>query len=154
MKKILFTLFLMTALMTLLYAQDGMSGIKSDGTSYRILIVENSGFAAAQLKNILTDEGFKIIGSVRNGGASVDTYEKLHPNVDVVILDIEMSRMDGITALEKILQYDEKAKVVMISSLGMKDSAGESIEMGAKSYIVKPFDRYKVIERVEIALRK
>jgi two-component system chemotaxis response regulator CheY len=69
-------------------------------------------------------------------------------------MDITMPKMDGITALEKIMEFDKNAVVVMISALGKNDLVKKALLLGAKNYIVKPLDRQKVLERVVMALKK
>ena len=78
----------------------------------------------------------------------VEKYKELYPNVDLVTMDITMPKMDGVSALEKIIEFDKDAKVVMISALGKEDLVKKSLLVGAKNYIVKPLDRKKVLERV------
>jgi two-component system chemotaxis response regulator CheY len=63
-------------------------------------------------------------------------------------MDITMPKMDGITALEQIMAFDKNAKVVMVSALGKEELVKKSLMLGAKSYIVKPLDRKKVLERI------
>jgi len=65
-----------------------------------------------------------------------------------------MPKMDGVTALEKIIEFDKDAKVIMISALGKQDLVKKSLLLGAKNYIVKPLDRKKVLERVLMTLKK
>ena len=67
-------------------------------------------------------------------------------------MDITMPGMDGITALEKIIEYDGNAKIVMISALGKQDLVKRSFMLGAKNYVIKPLDRKKVLERLRSVL--
>ena len=127
-------------------------GLKPDGSPYRVLIVDDSLFIAKQLTQILTSAGFEIAGTAGNGEDGLDRYKELHPNVDLVTMDITMPKMDGVTALEKLLEYDKEARVVMVSALGKNDLVKRSLMLGAKNYIVKPIDRSKVLERVMVAL--
>lgn len=128
-------------------------GIKPDGTPYRVLIVDDSMFVKKQIGQILTSEGFEVVGNASNGVEGIETYKELHPNVDLVTMDITMPKMDGVTALEKIIEYDKNARVVMISALGKQDLVKKSLVIGARNYIVKPLDRKKVLERILMALR-
>ncbi|MFA6506448.1 MAG: response regulator [Treponemataceae bacterium] len=129
-------------------------GKKPDGSSYRILVVDDSMFVAKQIGQILTSEGYDIIGTAADGEQGVEKYKELHPNVDLVTMDITMPRMDGITALEHIMTFDKEAKVIMISALGKQDLVKKSLLLGAKNYIVKPLDRKKVLERIHQVLSK
>ncbi|HRS05308.1 MAG TPA: response regulator, partial [Treponema sp.] len=80
--------------------------------------------------------------------------KELYPNIDLVTMDITMPVMDGVSALEKILEFDKNAVVIMVSALGKEDVVKKSLLLGAKSYIVKPLDRKKVLERVVSVLKK
>ena len=129
-------------------------GLKPDGTPYRVLIVDDSMFVAKQLNQILTSAGFEIAGTASDGEQAVEKYKELHPNVDLVTMDITMPKMDGVTALEKIMEFDKSATVVMVSALGKNDLVKNSLMIGAKNYIVKPLDRAKVLERILHSLKK
>jgi two-component system chemotaxis response regulator CheY len=78
----------------------------------------------------------------------------MYPNIDLVTMDITMPVMDGVSALEKILEFDKDAKIIMVSALGKEDVVKKSLLLGAKSYIVKPLDRKKVLERVVSVLKQ
>ncbi|MCX7788048.1 MAG: response regulator [Spirochaetes bacterium] len=129
-------------------------GLKPDGKPYRVLIVDDSLFVAKQLSQILSSAGFEIAATASNGEEAIEKYKELHGTIDLVTMDITMPKMDGITALEKIMEFDKQAVVVMISALGKNDLVKKSLLLGAKNYIVKPLDRKKVLERVVMALKK
>lgn len=126
----------------------------SDGSPYRVLVVDDSMFIAKQLGQIFTSESFEVLATAGDGAQALEKYKELHPKVDLVTLDITMPVMDGITALEKILEFDKNAKVVMVSALGKQDVVKRCLLLGAKSYIVKPLDRRKVLERVVTVLNR
>lgn len=128
-------------------------GRKEDGGGYRVLVVDDSMFVTKQIGQILTSEGFEVVGTAVDGLDGVEKYKELYPNVDIVTMDITMPKMDGVTALEKIIEFDKEAKVVMISALGKQDLVKKSLMIGAKNYIVKPLDRKKVLERVVSVLK-
>ena len=123
-------------------------GLKEDGSCYKILVVDDSMFVVKQLGQILTSEGYEIVATAVDGKVGVDKYKELCPHVDLVTMDITMPKMDGITALEQIMAFDKNAKVVMVSALGKEELVKKSLMLGAKSYIVKPLDRKKVLERI------
>lgn len=129
-------------------------GLKEDGTPYRVLVVDDSMFVTKQIGQILTSEGFEIAGIASDGQEAIDKYKELYPHVDLVTMDITMPKMDGVTALEKIMEFDKNAKVVMISALGKQDLVKKSLLLGAKNYIMKPLDRKKVLERIVMSLKK
>jgi two-component system chemotaxis response regulator CheY len=127
-------------------------GRRPDGSSYRVLVVDDSMFVTKQIGQILTSEGFEIVATAADGEQGLEKYKELYPNIDLVTMDITMPKMDGVTALEKIMEFDKNAKVVMISALGKQDLVKQSLLLGAKNYIVKPLDRQKVLERVVSSL--
>jgi two-component system chemotaxis response regulator CheY len=129
-------------------------GSKPEGGSYRVLVVDDSMFIAKQLGQIFTSEGFEVAGTAADGAQGVEKYKELYPNIDLVTMDITMPVMDGVSALEKILEFDKEAVVIMVSALGKEDVVKKSLLMGAKSYIVKPLDRKKVLERVVSVLKR
>ena len=110
-------------------------------------------FVTKQISQILTSEGFEVVGSAKDGQEGLEKYKELYPNVDLVTMDITMPRMDGVTSLEKIIEFDKDARVIMISALGKQDLVKKSLLLGAKNYIVKPLDRKKVLERVLMSLK-
>jgi len=129
-------------------------GTKPDGKPFRVMIVDDSMFVAKQIGQILSSEGFEIVATAGDGEAGLEKYKELHPNIDLVTMDITMPKMDGVTCLEKIVEFDKNAKVIMISALGKQDLVKKSLLLGAKNYIVKPLDRKKVLERVVMTLKK
>jgi two-component system chemotaxis response regulator CheY len=129
-------------------------GAKPEGGSYRVLVVDDSMFIAKQLGQIFTSEGFEVAATAADGAQGVEKYKELYPNIDLVTMDITMPIMDGVSALEKILEFDKEACVIMVSALGKEDVVKKSLLMGAKSYIVKPLDRKKVLERVVSVLNR
>ena len=128
-------------------------GVKEDGAAFRVLIVDDSIFVTKQISQILSSEGFEVVATAKDGIDGLEKYKELYPNVDLVTMDITMPRMDGVTSLEKIMEFDKNAKVIMISALGKQDLVKKSLLLGAKNYIVKPLDRKKVLERVVLILK-
>lgn len=129
-------------------------GLKPDGTPFRVLIVDDSMFIAKQLGQILTSEGFEVVGTAGDGLAGFEKYKEVYPNIDLVTMDITMPKMDGVASLEKIIEFDKNAAVVMVSALGKEDVVKKSLLIGAKSYIVKPLDRKKVLDRIVSILKR
>jgi len=125
-----------------------MDGIKKNGLPYRVLIVDDSEFIAKQLSKIFTSEGFEVAGTALDGQRGVMSYRSLYPNIDFVTMDITMKGMDGVSALERILAFDKQATVIMISAVGNDDLVKKCVLLGAKSYIVKPLNRDKVLQRI------
>jgi two-component system chemotaxis response regulator CheY len=99
------------------------------------------------IKDILTKNGYNIAGEAENGAKAVEKYAELKP--DLVLMDITMPEMDGIEALKKIKASDPNASVIMCSAMGQQAMVIESIQSGAKDFIVKPFQADRVIEAVQ-----
>ncbi|MBP7554157.1 MAG: response regulator [Spirochaetes bacterium] len=129
-------------------------GLKEDGTPYKILIVDDSIFVKKQLSQILTSEQYDVVDTAGDGEEGIEKYKENYPNVDLVTMDITMPKLDGISALEKIIEFDKNAKVIMISALGKQELVKKSLLLGAKNYIVKPLDRKKVLERLLLVLKR
>ena len=111
-----------------------------------ILIVDDAAFMRMIIKDILIKAGYEVAGEAADGKEAVRLFSSLKP--ELVLLDITMPEMDGIDALKKIMQEDKDAKVIMVSALGQSSMVIESVQAGAKDYIVKPFQADRVIESV------
>ena len=131
-----------------------LEGIKQEGLPYRVLIIDDSAFIAKQLSKILTSEGFEVADIAANGDQGVKKYVALFPNIDLVTMDITMPGLDGVSALEKILEFDKQATVIMISGVGNEDTVKNCLQIGAKNYIVKPLERKKVLQRIIPVLKR
>ncbi|MGQ9629623.1 MAG: response regulator [bacterium] len=112
----------------------------------RILIVDDASFMRMMIKDILTKNGYEVVGEAENGVQAVDKFKELRP--DLVTMDITMPEMDGISAVKAIMKIDPRAKIVMCSAMGQQAMVIESIQAGAKDFIVKPFQPSRVIEAV------
>ena len=111
-----------------------------------ILICDDAAFMRMMIKDILTKNGYTVAGEAENGAKAVEKYTELKP--DLVLMDITMPEMDGIQALKKIRELDPKASVIMCSAMGQQAMVIESIQSGAKVFIVKPFQADRVLEAV------
>lgn len=112
-----------------------------------ILICDDAAFMRMMIKDILTKNGYNVVGEAENGAVAVDKYKELKP--DLVLMDITMPEMDGIQALKTIKAADAGATVIMCSAMGQQAMVIESIQSGAKDFIVKPFQADRVIEAVK-----
>lgn len=110
----------------------------------KILIVDDSRTSRRILRDLIEKSGNTVAGEAVNGREGVDMYMRLRP--DVVTLDITMPVMDGVTALSEILEYDSDARVVMVSAVGQRNKIVDCIRIGARDYIIKPFEVSKVQE--------
>lgn len=116
----------------------------------RVLICDDAAFMRVMIKDILTKNGYEVVGEAENGLVAVDKYAETKP--DLVMMDITMPELDGIQALKKIKEADAGATVIMCSAMGQQAMVIESIQSGAKDFIVKPFQADRVLEAVKKAL--
>jgi two-component system chemotaxis response regulator CheY len=116
----------------------------------RILIVDDAAFMRMMIKDILTKNGYEVVGEAENGQVGVNLYKELKP--DLVTMDITMPEMDGISAVKAIKQLDPGAKIIMCSAMGQQMMVMEAIQAGARDFIVKPFQQERVIQAVKKAL--
>ena len=112
-----------------------------------VLICDDAAFMRMMIKNVLTKGGYIVVGEAENGAKAVEKYKELSP--DLVLMDITMPEMDGIQALKEIKAIDGGAKVIMCSAMGQQAMVVESIQAGAKDFIVKPFQEDRVLEAVK-----
>ncbi len=116
----------------------------------RVLVVDDAAFMRMMIKDILTKNGYEVVGEAADGTQAVEKYKELHP--DLVTMDITMPDMDGIEALRRIRTVDPGAKVMMCSAMGQQGMVIDAIQAGAIDFIVKPFQADRVIEAVRKAL--
>jgi len=113
------------------------------GVASKILIVDDASFMRSVLKDIIKNNGLASeIFEAADGIEGVIAFQKIRP--DLVTMDVNMPRADGIQALRAILKIDPHAKVVMITSVEEKHIVQDAIKLGARDYVVKPFDRSNV----------
>jgi len=113
------------------------------GVASRILIIDDASFMRTVLKDIIKSNGLASeIFEAGDGIEGVKKFLKIKP--DLVTMDVNMPKADGIQALRAILKIDPTAKVIMISSVEEKHIVQDAIKLGARDYVVKPFDRSNV----------
>lgn len=112
-----------------------------------ILVVDDAAFMRMMIKDILTKNGYNVVGEAENGAKALEKYSELKP--DLVLMDITMPEVDGIQALKNIKGSDPDAKIIMCSAMGQQAMVIEAIQGGAKDFIVKPFQPDRVLEAVK-----
>ena len=116
----------------------------------RVLVVDDAAFMRKLVSDALTSGGHEVVGEAGNGEEAIARFRELKP--EVTTLDITMPEKDGITALREIIELDPSARVVMCSALGQESKVLESIRLGAKDFVVKPFKAERVLEAIGKAL--
>lgn len=118
--------------------------------SARILIVDDAVFMRTVLRKMLEEEGYEIVAEAGNGAEAIKLAGEYQP--DIVTLDITMPEMDGVTALPQIIAKSPETKVIMCSAMGQQPMVVDAIKNGAKDFIVKPFQKARVIQAIENVL--
>jgi two-component system chemotaxis response regulator CheY len=116
----------------------------------RILVVDDALFMRKMVKDALSAAGHEVVGEAGNGVEAVARYQELKP--DLTTLDITMPEKDGLAALADIMGNDPSARVVMCSALGQETKVVQALKLGAKDFVVKPFEPGRVVEAVGKAL--
>ncbi|MEW6313817.1 MAG: response regulator [Pseudomonadota bacterium] len=112
----------------------------------RILVVDDDHIIRHLLRSILRNEGFNVMGEATSGEMALEMCKKLDPNL--VLLDVNMSRMDGLQALQEIKAQHPAMKVLMISAMPTMDRVKFAQGMGADGFIVKPFNAAKILDTI------
>lgn len=115
----------------------------------KILIVDDTTFMREMLKSALDPEKYHIIGEAFDGEQGVAQYKEKSP--DLVLLDINMPKKNGIDVLTEIMEFDPKANIIMCSDQKYENMIVLAIKKGAKDFIIKPFTASDVIKAVEKA---
>lgn len=110
----------------------------------RILIVDDAAFMRMMIRDILSKNGFEVVGEAQDGSQAIEKFKELRP--DLITMDITMPEMDGIAALKEIKKVDANAKVIMCSAMGQQAMVIDAIQAGAKDFIVKPFQADRVVK--------
>ena len=119
--------------------------------SKRVLVVDDSVFMRDIIKDIFAAGGFSVVGEAGNGVEAVEKYKELKP--DLVTMDITMKVKDGLEAAREILAGDPDARIIMVTALGQEKMLLDSIALGVRDFVVKPFTRERIISAVQKALR-
>ncbi|TNM29572.1 response regulator [Streptomyces sedi] len=117
----------------------------------RVVIAEDEALIRLDLKEMLEEEGYTVVGEAGDGQRAVELARELNP--DLVILDVKMPVMDGISAAEKIAA-DSIAPVLMLTAFSQRDLVERARDAGAMAYLVKPFSKSDVVPAIEIAVSR
>jgi AmiR/NasT family two-component response regulator len=120
----------------------------SDASAHRVLIAEDEALIRLDLKEMLEEEGYDVVGEAGDGETAVSLAEQLRP--DLVILDVKMPVMDGIAAAERIAGA-RVAPVVILTAFSQRDLVERARAAGAMAYLVKPFQKKDLLPTIEMA---
>jgi len=117
----------------------------------RVVIAEDEAIVRLDLKEILEDEGYEVVGETGRGDQAVELVAEHKP--DLAILDVKMPGMDGIAAARQIVsQY--KVAVLILTAFSQRDLIEEARDAGALAYLIKPFQRAELIPAIEVAMAR
>ncbi len=117
----------------------------------KIVLVEDEAIVRLDLKEILEEEGFEVVGEAGRGDEVYDLVKETSP--DLVILDIKMPGMDGLTAAKSIKDLPSTA-ILFLTAFSQRDLIEEARDAGAMGYLVKPFQRDEIVPAIEIAIAR
>jgi AmiR/NasT family two-component response regulator len=115
----------------------------------RVVVAEDEVLIRLDLVEMLTEEGYQVVGEAGDGEAAVALALELRP--DLVVMDVKMPKLDGISAAERIAA-DRVAPVVMLTAFSQRDLVDRARQAGAMAYVVKPFGKADLIPAIEIAM--
>ena len=118
----------------------------------RVLLADDALFMREMIREIIEPDGFEVIGEATDGIEAIEQFRRLQP--DIVTMDIVMPRLSGIDAVERIIQLDPSAKIIMCSALGQEALVMEALKAGAKDFVVKPFKPEDVLGTLQKVLEK
>jgi two-component system, response regulator PdtaR len=112
------------------------------------VLAEDEALIRLDLAEMLTEEGYEVVGQAGDGEQAVELVEELRP--DLVVLDVKMPKVDGITAAARIAEL-RVAPVVILTAFSQRELVERAREAGAMAYVVKPFGKADLIPAIEIA---
>ncbi|KAA6452555.1 MULTISPECIES: response regulator [Bacillus] len=118
----------------------------------RVLVVDDAKFMRVKIREILEAANYIVAGEAADGEEAAALYQRLRP--DLVTMDVTMPLKNGIQALQEIMSFDPKANVIMCTAMRQQRIVVEAIELGAKDFIMKPFEESKVLEAVNRVMGK
>lgn len=117
----------------------------------RVVIAEDEALIRLDLVELLTEEGYTVVGEAADGEAAIALARELTP--DLVVMDIKMPKLDGISAAQ-VIASERIAPVVMLTAFSQRDLVERAREAGAMAYVVKPFDASDLVPAIEIAIAR
>jgi two-component system, response regulator PdtaR len=120
-------------------------------TPFRVVIAEDEALIRLDLKEMLEEDGYVVVGEASDGEAAVKLTESLRP--DLVIMDIKMPGLDGISAAERITAA-QLAPVVILTAFSQRELVLRARDAGAMAFLVKPFTKADLVPAIEIAVSR
>ncbi len=111
-----------------------------------IMVVDDAAFMRMRCAKLLIEQGYEVV-EAENGAQAIELYQKVKP--DGVLMDITMPEMDGITALKELRKIDPDARIAMVTAMGQQSIIIDAIKSGARDFVVKPFERDRVLSALQ-----
>lgn len=112
------------------------------------VVVDDAVFMRTLLKRMIEEtEGYTVVGEGGNGYEAINQAKKHKP--DVMTLDITMPELDGVNAIREILNESPDTKIIMVSAMGQQTMVIDAIKMGARDFVIKPFEKSRVMEAIK-----
>jgi len=123
----------------------------SEPAPRRVVVVEDEALIRMDVVEVLQENGFDVVGEGADGETAIELARTLRP--DLVVMDITMPKMDGLTAAE-IIGKERLAPVVMLTAFAQPEFVARAVEAGAIAYVVKPFTPERLLPQIEVALSR
>jgi len=114
------------------------------GRRYQVLAVDDSAFTLTILSTYLEGSEFEIVETARNGQEALERFRAAHP--DMVLMDLVMPGWSGEETLQKLLEEEPDADVIMVSSMGTEEAVSRCLQIGAKDFLQKPFKKEELLD--------
>jgi len=129
-------------------------GLRPNGTSYKIMVVDGKEFHRKQIVQILESEQYTIVETATNGKEALDKLQKLSVKPDLITTELDMPVLDGYAMLYELKQKGHMPLIVFIAEDTTKGVMQDLISMGAKDFILKPVNRRLILERIKNVLSR
>ena len=123
----------------------------SETTALRVVIAEDEAIIRLDLKELLEEEGYEVVGETGRGDEAIELVRELVP--DLVILDVKMPGLDGLAAA-RLIAGERMAAVLILTAFSQRDLVEQARDAGALAYLVKPFQKSDLIPAIEVALAR
>jgi response regulator NasT len=128
-----------------------LTSTRPSGVRPRVVIAEDEAIIRLDLKELLQEEGYEVVGETGRGDEAVELVRDLVP--DLVILDVKMPGLDGLSAARHIAA-ERLAAVLILTAFSQRDLVEQARDAGALAYLVKPFQKSDLIPAIEVALAR
>lgn len=129
----------------------GITGMEK-ASKTTVIVVDDDSMMREMLKLILRSESYSVVGEASNGQDAITLCERLAPTL--VLLDINMPKMDGLQALDEIRKTSPQTMVIMVSADATMDKVSEAVKKGAAGFVVKPLKAASVLDRIAVCLKE